>query len=203
MSLLDAHIPQLVASQSAFGAKAGLMRSTIGQAEQEAMSSQAFFAGDGRGGVSGCPCPVCGGGGQGELACWTSRRPTSVMPRARMWPLTVLRRAATPASDPTDLSERFCDVADHVQLPGDAGARRGYGRLCGHVAELGADIASEQAALQAGWQGDTGMSYQAWQAQWNQAMEQLVLSYRAMAGSHENNTLDAGPRPAEGAKWGG
>jgi uncharacterized protein YukE len=47
MSLLDAHIPQLVASQSAFGAKAGLMRSTIGQAEQEAMSSQAFFAGDG------------------------------------------------------------------------------------------------------------------------------------------------------------
>jgi uncharacterized protein YukE len=47
MSLLDAHIPQLVASQSAFDAKAGLMRSTIGQAEQEAMSSQAFFAGDG------------------------------------------------------------------------------------------------------------------------------------------------------------
>ena len=32
------------------------------------------------------------------------------------------------------------------------------------------------------------MSYQAWQAQWNQAMEQLVLSYRAMAGTHENNT---------------
>src|SRR3984957_4445768 len=47
MSLLDAHIPQLVASESAFGAKAGLMRSTIGQAEQEAMSSQAFFVGDG------------------------------------------------------------------------------------------------------------------------------------------------------------
>ena len=46
MSLLDAHIPQLVASQSAFGAKAGLMRSTIGQAEQEAMSAQAFHAGD-------------------------------------------------------------------------------------------------------------------------------------------------------------
>ena len=46
MSMLDAHIPQLVASQSAFGAKAGLMRSTIGQAEQEAMSAQAFHAGD-------------------------------------------------------------------------------------------------------------------------------------------------------------
>ncbi|MCV7400297.1 type VII secretion protein EsxS [Mycobacterium fragae] len=43
MSLLDAHIPQLVASQSAFAAKAGLMRSTIGQAEQEALSAQAAF----------------------------------------------------------------------------------------------------------------------------------------------------------------
>ncbi|MCV7034679.1 type VII secretion protein EsxS, partial [Mycobacterium heckeshornense] len=39
MSLLDAHIPQLVAAQSAFGAKAALMRSTIGQAEQEALSA--------------------------------------------------------------------------------------------------------------------------------------------------------------------
>ena len=58
----------------------------------------------------------------------------------------------------------------------------------GTLQSLGADISAEQAALQAGWQGDTGMSYQAWQAQWNQAMEQLVLSYRAMAGTHENNT---------------
>ncbi|MGH3578238.1 MAG: type VII secretion system protein EsxG [Mycobacterium sp.] len=46
MSLLDAHIPQLVASQSAFAAKAGLMRSTIGQAEQEALSAQAFHIGE-------------------------------------------------------------------------------------------------------------------------------------------------------------
>ncbi|PIB79059.1 type VII secretion system protein EsxG [Mycobacterium celatum] len=46
MSLLDAHIPQLVASQSAFAAKAGLMRSTIGQAEQEALSAQAFHVGE-------------------------------------------------------------------------------------------------------------------------------------------------------------
>ena len=46
MSMLDAHIPQLVASQSAFGAKAGLMRSTVGQAEQEAVSAQAFHAGE-------------------------------------------------------------------------------------------------------------------------------------------------------------
>ncbi|ODR12302.1 type VII secretion system protein EsxG, partial [Mycobacterium shimoidei] len=46
MSMLDAHIPQLVASQSAFAAKAGLMRSTIGQAEQEAVSAQAFHVGE-------------------------------------------------------------------------------------------------------------------------------------------------------------
>ena len=46
MSMLDAHISQLVASQSAFGAKAGLMRSTVGQAEQEAVSAQAFHVGE-------------------------------------------------------------------------------------------------------------------------------------------------------------
>lgn len=46
MSLLDAHIPQLVASESAFGAKAALMRSTISQAEQAAMSAQAFHVGE-------------------------------------------------------------------------------------------------------------------------------------------------------------
>jgi uncharacterized protein YukE len=46
MSLLDAHIPQLVAAQSAFTAKAALMRSTISQAEQEAVSAQAFHIGE-------------------------------------------------------------------------------------------------------------------------------------------------------------
>jgi len=46
MSMLDAHIPQLVAAQSAFGAKTALMRSTISQAEQEALSAQAFHQGD-------------------------------------------------------------------------------------------------------------------------------------------------------------
>ncbi|HEY6854720.1 MAG TPA: WXG100 family type VII secretion target, partial [Mycobacterium sp.] len=39
-------------------------------------------------------------------------------------------------------------------------ARRSRGTL----QSLSADIAIEQAALQAGWQGDTGLSYQAWQA---------------------------------------
>lgn len=46
MSMLDAHIPQLVAAQSAFSAKAALMRSTISQAEQEAVSAQAFHIGE-------------------------------------------------------------------------------------------------------------------------------------------------------------
>lgn len=46
MSLLDAHIPQLVASEAAFGAKTTLMRSTIAQAEQAATSAQAFHMGE-------------------------------------------------------------------------------------------------------------------------------------------------------------
>lgn len=46
MSLLDAHIPQLVASEAAFSAKAALMRSTIAQAEQAAQTSQAFHMGE-------------------------------------------------------------------------------------------------------------------------------------------------------------
>ncbi len=46
MSLLDAHIPQLIAAESAFGAKTALMRSTITQAEQAAMSAQAFHQGE-------------------------------------------------------------------------------------------------------------------------------------------------------------
>lgn len=46
MSMLDAHIPQLVASEAAFSAKAALMRSTIAQAEQAAQSAQAFHQGE-------------------------------------------------------------------------------------------------------------------------------------------------------------
>jgi uncharacterized protein YukE len=46
MSLLDAHIPQLVSSEAAFSAKAALMRSTIAQAEQAAQASQAFHQGE-------------------------------------------------------------------------------------------------------------------------------------------------------------
>ncbi|MCX2710847.1 type VII secretion protein EsxS [Mycolicibacterium sp. J2] len=46
MSMLDAHIPQIIASETAFGAKAALMRSTIAQAEQAATASQAFHMGE-------------------------------------------------------------------------------------------------------------------------------------------------------------
>lgn len=46
MSLLDAHIPQLVASESAFAAKTALMRATISQAEQAAVAAQAFHMGE-------------------------------------------------------------------------------------------------------------------------------------------------------------
>jgi WXG100 family type VII secretion target len=68
---------------------------------------------------------------------------------------------------------------------------------------VGADIAAEQAALGSAWQGDTGMTYQAWQAQWNTSMSELVRAYQAMASTHETNTVAMNARDqAEGAKWG-
>lgn len=81
-----------------------------------------------------------------------------------------------------------------------AGDMSGY---AGTLQAVGADIASEQAALSSAWQGDTSMTYQAWQAQWNQAMEELVRAYTAMAGTHESNTMAMLARDqAEAAKWG-
>jgi WXG100 family type VII secretion target len=81
-----------------------------------------------------------------------------------------------------------------------AGDMAGY---AGTLQAVGADIATEQSALQGAWQGETGMTYQAWQAQWNLAMEELVRAYRAMATTHETNTLTMQARDqAEGAKWG-
>jgi len=87
-----------------------------------------------------------------------------------------------------------------------------YPAMMGTVAEMnghgtalrtvGAGIASEQGALAAGWTGDTGSTYQAWQQQWNQALEELVTAYKAMSDSHENNTMTMlGRDQAEGAKW--
>jgi len=81
-----------------------------------------------------------------------------------------------------------------------AGNMSGY---AGTLQSLGADIASEQAALSNAWQGDTGMTYQGWQAQWNQATEDLVRSYQSMASTHESNTTAMLARDqAEAAKWG-
>lgn len=82
-----------------------------------------------------------------------------------------------------------------------AGSMSGY---AGTLQSLGADIASEQTALSHAWQGDTGMTYQAWQVQWNQAQEDLVRAYQSMAGTHESNTMAMLARDqAEAAKWGG
>ncbi|MGN7781320.1 WXG100 family type VII secretion target [Mycolicibacterium sp. 22603] len=73
----------------------------------------------------------------------------------------------------------------------------------GALNTVGADIAAEQAALAGAWQGDTGMTYQAWQAQWNTSLAELVRAYQAMAGTHETNTIAMNARDrAEGAKWG-
>lgn len=46
MSHLDAHIPQLIAAESAFAAKTALMRATVAQAEQAALAAQAFHVGE-------------------------------------------------------------------------------------------------------------------------------------------------------------
>ena len=73
----------------------------------------------------------------------------------------------------------------------------------GALNTVGADIAAEQAALARAWQGDTGMTYQAWQAQWNTSLAELVRAYQAMASTHETNTIAMNARDrAEGAKWG-
>ena len=88
-----------------------------------------------------------------------------------------------------------------------------YPAMLAHAAEMhghagtlhavGAGIGAEQAALAANWQGGTGMTYQAWQTQWNQAHEELVNAYRSMAQTHEQNTLTMMARDqAEAAKWG-
>lgn len=87
-----------------------------------------------------------------------------------------------------------------------------YPAMLGHVGEMqgyaaalhvvGADVASEQASLASAWQGDTGMSYQAWQTQWNEALSELIAAYQAMTHTHEGNIMTMSARDAaEGAKW--
>lgn len=76
--------------------------------------------------------------------------------------------------------------------------------FAGIMTTLGADLAAQQASLSAAWHGDTSMTQQAWQSQWNNSMAELVRAYRAMAGTHESNTMSMNARDmAEGAKWGG
>jgi WXG100 family type VII secretion target len=89
---------------------------------------------------------------------------------------------------------------NYPAMLGHAADMAGY---AGTLQAIGADIATEQAALRGAWQGDTGVTYQVWQAQWNSAMEDLVRAYHAMSATHETNTLSMQARDqAEGAKWG-
>ncbi|CCK57067.1 Conserved protein of unknown function, ESAT-6 like protein EsxQ (TB12.9) (ESAT-6 like protein 8) [Mycobacterium canettii CIPT 140070008] len=60
-------------------------------------------------------------------------------------------------------------------MTANVGDMAGY---AGTTQSLGADIAGERTALSRACQGDLGMSHQDWQAQWNQAMEDLARAYR-------------------------
>lgn len=81
------------------------------------------------------------------------------------------------------------------------------GEMQGQAAALtamGGTVQSEQAALGSAWQGPTGMTYQAWQQQWNQALEETTQGLRGMAQAHEDNTMHMSGRDAvEAGKWGG
>ena len=62
------------------------------------------------------------------------------------------------------------------------------GEMQGQAAALtamGGNVQSEQAALGSAWQGPTGMTYQAWQQQWNPALEETTPGLRGMATAHE------------------
>ena len=77
---------------------------------------------------------------------------------------------------------------NYPAMLGHAGDMSGY---AGTLQGLGADIASEQAALSNAWQGDTGMTYQVWQAQWNQAMESLVRANASLQAHLQRRILFA------------
>jgi WXG100 family type VII secretion target len=67
---------------------------------------------------------------------------------------------------------------------------------------IGSEIGSQQGVLASTWAGDTGMSFQAWQTQWNSCLEQLIQAYQQMTSAHENNTMSMlGRDQGEGAKW--
>ncbi len=89
-------------------------------------------------------------------------------------------------------------------IPGMLGTAGEMGAYGGVLRAIGGQMGSHQATLAATWEGDTGMTYQSWQQQWNQALEDLCQGYEMMRQSHENNTTTMAHRDqAEGAKWGG
>ncbi len=90
----------------------------------------------------------------------------------------------------------------HYNYPAMLNHAGDMGGYAGMLHGLGADIATEQAALKSAWTGDTGVTYQGWQSQWNTAMEELTQAYRAMSMTHEGNTNSMLARDAgEAARW--
>jgi WXG100 family type VII secretion target len=88
---------------------------------------------------------------------------------------------------------------NYPAMLGTAGEMAGY---TSSLRAVGSGISSEQGALAGSWTGDTGMSYQQWQTQWNTGLEELIAAYQQMTDSHENNTLNMLARDqGEGAKW--
>lgn len=88
---------------------------------------------------------------------------------------------------------------NYPAMMGTAGEMHGHGAA---LRAVGSGIASEQGALAVGWTGDTGSTYQSWQQQWNQVLDELVNSYKMMTDAHENNTATMLARDrSEGSKW--
>ncbi len=113
MSMLDAHIPQLVAAEAAFGAKTALMRSTIAQAEQAAMSSQAFHMGESSAAFQAAHARFV------EFAA----KVNSLLDIAQV---NLGEAGATYVAQDAAAATTYgaSDVPDHVQLPGHARACR-------------------------------------------------------------------------------
>ena len=88
---------------------------------------------------------------------------------------------------------------NYPAMLGHAGDMSGY---AGTLQGLGADIATEQAALQNAWQGDTGMTYQVWQAQWNQAMEDWCAPTRRCPARMKQHLGHVGPRHGRSRQMG-
>lgn len=87
-----------------------------------------------------------------------------------------------------------------------------YPAMLAHVGEMrthnaslrsiGSTIGTEQAALAANWQGDTGMTANQWLSQWNQAQEELAQRHNNLVEIHEQNTMNMmNYDQNEAAKW--